>query len=620
MAPCENSWIRYFPKMVKLSDYVMRFIADLGVKHVFLVPGGGAMHLNESLSKCREIQFVCNSHEQASAIAAEAYGKATNHLGVALVTTGPGGTNAVTGLAGAWLDSTPCLFVSGQVKRPDRMFTPAGEPLGVRQLGVQEIDITSIVRPLTKYAETVLDPQSIRYHLEKAVYLARNGRPGPVWIDIPLDVQASPIDEGALPGFDPAELPAAFDTTHLQRQTSAVIEALNRAERPLLFVGNGVRLARAEEELREILALLGIPVATTWCASDLVAYDDPLFAGRPGSLAARGANFALQNCDFLLILGARMDFAITGYAPDKLARAAYKAMVDIDAAEIAKLGGAVHNGIHADAKMFLREILRRQQEIRVKDISCWKKRCEDWKERYPVVLPEHRKPEGRVSIYHLAEILSQEVSPGDCVVSGSSGSGIEVFLFAWRSRVGQRVFHTAGLGAMGFGLPASLGVCLASGGRRTVCVDGDGGFQFNIQELETIARLQLPVKFFVLNNEGYASIRTSQTNYFGAPSIGCDQATGLTLPDLRKVASAFGLASEVIETQADLRSQVRRVLETPGPVVCDVLVIPDEVRGPRLSSVQRPDGSMVSKPLEDLWPFLDRQEFLGNMIVPALDE
>jgi len=606
--------------MIKLSDYVFRFVADLGVKHVFLVPGGGAMHLNESLAKCREIEFVCNSHEQASAIAAENYAKATNDLGVALVTTGPGGTNAITGLAGAWLDSTPCLFLSGQVKRPDRMFKPDGNPLGVRQLGVQEIDITSIVRPLTKYAQTVLDPLSIRYHLEKAVHLARNGRPGPVWIDIPLDVQASPIDETALKGFDPAELPMPFDEAQVERQMAAVIEAFNRAERPLLFAGNGVRLARAQREFREVLDLLDIPVVTTWCASDLISDDDPLFVGRPGSLAARGANFALQNCDFLLIAGARMDFAITGYAPERLARAAYKAMVDIDPAEIAKLGGAIHNGIHSDAKVFLRELLRRRDEIRPKDHSCWKKRCVDWKERYPVVLPEHRKPEGKVSIYNLSEVLSQEVAPEDCVISGSSGSGIEVFLFAWRSRLGQRVFHTAGLGAMGFGPPASLGVCLASGKQRTVCVDGDGGFQFNIQELETISRLQLPIKFFVLNNDGYASIRTSQTNFFGAPSIGCDRATGLTLPDLSKVAAAYGMTPERIDHQADLRTEIRRVLETPGPVVCDVHVIPDEIRGPRLSSVQRPDGSMVSKPLEDLWPFLDRQEFLGNMIVPPIEE
>jgi acetolactate synthase-1/2/3 large subunit len=315
--------------MPKLSDYVIRFVADQGVKHVFLVTGGGAMHLDESLARCPRIQPVCNSHEQASAIAAENYAKATNHLGVTLVTTGPGGTNTITGLAGAWLDSTPVLFLSGQVKRPDRMFAADGTPLGVRQLGVQEIDIVSVVKPLTKYAVTVLDPASIRYHLEKAVYLATTGRPGPAWIDIPLDVQAAPIEPDSLPGFEPD---ASAPDAALSVRAATVIDALNRATRPLLFAGNGIRLAHAEREFAELARVLGIPVAVTWCAADLIGHDDPLFAGKPGSVAARGANFALQNCDFLLAIGARLDFSITGYTPDRLARAADKVVVDIDAA------------------------------------------------------------------------------------------------------------------------------------------------------------------------------------------------------------------------------------------------------------------------------------------------
>ena len=606
--------------MPKLSDYVIRFIADQGVKHVFLVTGGGAMHLNESLSRCPAIEPVCNSHEQASAIAAENYGKATNDLGVAVVTTGPGGTNAVTGVAGAWLDSTPCLFISGQVKRPDRMFDAAGNPLGMRQLGVQEVDVVSIVKPVTKYAVTVLDPQTIRYHLEKAVYLARSGRPGPVWVDIPLDVQASPIEFETLPGFDPVERAAPTENAFLDRQIDELIQALNRAERPLLFAGNGIRLARAEREFAELTRLLKIPVVATWCAADLIASDDPLYVGRPGTLASRGANFALQNCDFLLTIGVRLDFAITGYAPEKLAREAHKVMVDVDPAELQKLKPYIQTPICADAGMFLRALLARGDELEPKDRNAWDRRCADWKTRYPVVTAEHRKPEGRVSVYHLAEVIGCETKPTDLMVSGSSGSGIELFLLACPTRTGQRIFHTAGLGAMGFGLPASIAVCLAGGGKRTVCVDGDGGFQFNIQELETVARLNLPIKFFVLNNEGYASIRASQANYFGQASIGCDDRTGLTIPDISSVAAAYGLKTAVIQEQSDLRNAVRQVLDTPGPVVCDVRVIPDEIRAPRLSSMQRPDGSFVSKPLEDLWPFLDREEFRENMIIRPLEE
>jgi acetolactate synthase-1/2/3 large subunit len=606
---------------MKLSDYVVHFIAEQGVKHVFLVTGGGAMHLNQSLGAETAIVPVCNSHEQASAICAEGYSKATNHLGVCMVTTGPGGTNAVTGVAGAWLDSTPTLFISGQVKRPDRMFDKEGRPLGMRQLGIQEVDIVSIVKPITKYAVTVLEPNHIRYHMEKAIYIALNGRPGPVWIDIPLDVQAAPIeDPSTLRAFNPAELEEHSGATNLEQEVSRLIEKLNQAERPLLFAGNGIRLARAIAEFEELRHLLHIPSVATWCAADLVPSDEPTFVGRPGSVAARGANFALQNCDFLLAIGVRLDFAITGYAPQNLAREAHKVAVDIDPAELNKLHPHLQQPICAHARAFLQELLRQKDKIQLKDHSAWDSHCADWKTRYPVVTAEHRKPDSKVSIFHLAEVIGTESNPDDLLVSGSSGSGIEIFLLACPTRNGQRIYHTAGLGAMGYGLPMSLAVCIGGGRRRTILVDGDGGFQFNIQELETASRLKLPVKFFVLNNDGYASIRASQTGYFGSASIGCDSRTGLTVPDLSKVAAAYNIPTVVIPNQRNLREDVRRVLAMEGPVVVDVHVIPDEVRAPRLQSYQKPDGSMASKPLEDMYPFLPREEFLANMIVKPLEE
>jgi acetolactate synthase I/II/III large subunit len=399
-----------------------------------------------------------------------------------------------------------------------------------------------------------------------------------------------------------------------------VIDALNRVERPLLLAGNGIRLARAEKEFGELVDLLNIPVESTWLAIDLIPEDHELFVGRPGNIAPRGANFAVQNCDFLLSIGARLDRVLTGYAPERFARGAYKMMVDIDPAELAKMDGTVHQPICADAGTFIREVQKQATSIVKKDRACWKRRCADWKTRYPVVLEEHRKPAGRVSVYNLSEVLSQELSEGDYIVSGSSGSGIELFLLALKVKSRQRVFHTTALGAMGFGIAASIGACLAGNRRNTVCVDGDGGFQFNIQELETVARLQLPIKFFVLNNEGYASIRASQARFFGAPCIGCDSSTGQSLPDIRRVAEAYGLATDIIADQSNLQAEVRRVLDRPGPVVCDVHVILDEVRQPCLSSVQRLDGSFVSKPLEDLWPFLEREEFLSNMLIPALED
>jgi acetolactate synthase-1/2/3 large subunit len=606
---------------MKVSDYVVRFVAELGVKHVFLVTGGGAMHLNDSLSREPAIVAVCNSHEQASAICAEVYSKVTNRLGVCMVTTGPGGTNAVTGVAGAWLDSTPVLYISGQVKRPDRMFDLEGKARGMRQLGVQEVDIVSIVKPITKYAVTVLEPKDIRYQMEKAFHIATNGRPGPVWIDIPLDVQAAPIDVHALHGFDPAELaPVAGLSDNLSEEVRKVIEQLNQAERPLLFAGNGLRLSHAEEEFSELRELLGIPTVATWCAADMVPSDDPTYVGRPGSVAARGANFALQNCDLLLAIGVRLDFAITGYAPHNLARGAHKAVVDIDPAELQKLQPHLQQPICADARAFLAEMLRQKAAIKPRVRAAWDGRCADWKTRYPVVTAEHREPESKVSIFHLAEVIGNESRSDDLLVSGSSGSGIEIFLLACPTRSGQRIFHTAGLGAMGYGLPSSLAVCIGGGYRRTILVDGDGGFQFNIQELETAARLQLPIKFFVLNNDGYASIRASQTAYFGKASIGCDARTGVTLPNLSKIAASYGIPAVVIESQKQLSADVRRALAMEGPVLIDVHVIPDEVRAPRLQSYQRSDGSFVSKPLEDLFPFLPREEFLANMIVKPLPE
>jgi len=442
-----------------------------------------------------------------------------------------------------------------------------------------------------------------------------------VWVDIPLDVQASPLDDpSALRSFDPAELEQAGARPDLRQEVARLIEHLNQAERPLLFAGNGIRLARATAEFDELRHLLRIPSVATWCAADLVPSDEPTFVGRPGSVAARGANFALQNCDFLLAIGVRLDFAITGYAPQNLAREAYRAAVDVDPAELAKLDPYLQQPLVADARAFLVELLRQKDAIRPKDHCAWNTRCADWKTRYPVVTGEHRRSESRVSIFNLAEVIGTESRPDDLLVSGSSGSGIEIFLLACPTRTGQRIYHTAGLGAMGYGLPMSIGVCIAGGRRRTILVDGDGGFQFNIQELETAARLNLPIKFFILNNDGYASIRASQTGYFGQPNIGCDSRTGLTVPDLSRIAAAYNIPAVVIPDQKNLRADVQSALAMEGPVLIDVHVIPDEMRAPRLQSYQKPDGSMVSKPLEDLFPFLPREEFLANMIVKPLEE
>lgn len=600
--------------MMKLSDYVVRFLADVGVKHVFMLPGGGAMHLNDSLGQCRDIEYVCNLHEQAAAIAAEAYARVNNHLGVAMVTTGPGGTNAITGVVGAWLDSTPVLILSGQVKRSDLI----GDS-GLRQLGVQEVDIVSIVRPVTKYAVTVMEPESIRYHMEKAVHLAHEARSGPVWIDIPLDVQAAMIDETSLPGFDPQSEPPAPTDMNLDDAVTGTIQLLNGSERPIILVGNGVRLAGADCDFLRLVERLGVPVLTTRLGVDLIPASNPHLVGMPGGIAPRGANFALQNSDCLLILGSRLDMALIAYAPERLARAAKKIMVNIDGGEIAKLRGIIDLPVVADVGDFIRRLIARVDGIEPKDRQAWNDRCRVWRSRYPFVRPEHLADQHEISLYAFSQVLSDELTGDDVVLPGAAGFTAEIFLTAFEVKAGQRVFHNKGTGAMGLCQPSAIGACLAAGRRRTIGVDGDGGFQMNIQELETVKRLDLPVKFFVVNNGGYASIRSSQQSYFNRLTA-ADATSGLTLPDLVKIAEAYGLASARISDPRSMREQIRHVLETPGPVLCEVVTIPNEPRGPRVSAVQRADGSMVSKPLEDMWPFLDREEFLANMLVPPMEE
>jgi acetolactate synthase-1/2/3 large subunit len=394
---------------------------------------------------------------------------------------------------------------------------------------------------------------------------------------------------------------------------------LGRSERPIVLAGNGVRLAGAEKLFRSLVRALKIPVLLTWLAVDLFAHDEENLVGKPGTVAPRGVNFALQNADFLLVIGARMDFTITGYAPERLARGAKKVMIDIDPAEIDKLSQYLDLSVCCDAKDFIDALTQAIVSVPQPERPAWHQQCAQWKRRYPVVLPEHAIDQGLVSTYFLADCLSELLPEGAPIVSGSSGAGIEIFQHALRLKRGQRLYHTTALGAMGYGLPAAIGACLGSDRRETVLIDGDGGIQLNIQELATVHRLKLPLKIFILNNDGYSSIRTSQERWFGRQT-GADSRSGLTLPDIGSVAEAYGVQSVRIADQRELRAQLERVLGLSGPVVCDVVSRPDEARVPSLSSAQRADGSLYSKPLEDLWPFLPREEFYENMIVKPLEE
>lgn len=576
-----------------------------------MLPGGGAMHLNDSLGRHPKLKFVCNLHDQACTIAAESYGQYTGNLGVAMVTTGPGGTNAITGVAGAWLESTPLLVLSGQVKRADLVGAR-----GVRQIGFQEIDIVSLVKPITKFAVTVMAPEKIRCHLEEAVWQARTARQGPVWVDIPLDVQAAVINPAALAGFTPPHpQPAAPVGAAAER----CLELLSRARRPVVLVGNGVRQAGAIADFLRWITQVNIPVLTTWKALDFLPDDHPLYVGRPGAVGQRGANFAQQTSDLFISLGARLDNGQTAYNQGHFAPRASRVVVDIDPHEIAKLQMAMAVALAADAGVFVRELNNRTSAYRLPDWSAWRARCKAGQARYPLVLPEYRATAVGVNNYVLVETLGKLMTGDDLVVPGSSGACSEVTCQALPVKhAGLRVLNTQGLGAMGFGVPAALGACLASGGRRTICIDGDGGFAMNAQELATVVRLNLPIKFFVLNNAGYASIRATQVNYFNRRFVACDAASGLTLPDLGRVAAAYGLGYRRIQSQADLTEAVAAVLATPGPILCDVVMAPDQSTQPKVSSQQQPDGGMVTRPMEDLWPFLDRQELENNMNVLAM--
>ena len=590
----------------RLSDYVFRFLAGKGVRRVFVLSGGGAMHLDDSVGRCAEIEYTCFLHEQALAVAAESYAQYSGFPGVGLVTSGPGSTNAITGVAAAFIDSTPCVFLSGQAKRADLK----GDS-GVRQMGSQEVDIVSMVSCITKYAVTVLDPAEIRYHLERAWHDATTGRKGPVWLDIPLDVQAAMVDEAQLAGFHAAR--EDQDQADLKDAVGRVIELLNAAERPLILAGNGIRLAGAEDLLVDFIERTELPVLLTWKAIDFLDYDHPLNFGSPGIMGCRGANFMVQNCDLLLVMGSRLEPSVTAFNQADFGIHAKKVMVDIDSAEIRKLTG-IDVPVIADAGAFLRELTARRSEIAGRQRGVWLAYCRDLKRRYPVVLEEYSQEADGINLYVFVDRLFRQLAKDDAITPESSGAAGEVTYQAMRVKKGQRIRNAAGLGAMGFGLPYSVGACLAGEGRRTILINGDGAFQLNIQELETVRRLKLPIKMFVLENDNYGSIMATQRNMFDGYYVGSERGSGLTLPDVCAVAGAYGIRSSRVSSHRELAEAIARTLDGDDPALCGIRVAQEYVTAPRVQAMKTADGGMVSKPLHDMWPYLSSDEIDGNMI------
>ena len=591
---------------VKVSDYIIRRLEETGTKHMFMLPGGGAMHLNDSLGKSRRIQYICCLHEQACAIAAEAYARVSGGIGLLMVTTGPGGTNALTGIAGAWLESTPVFVVSGQVKRADMV-----NGQGIRQQGMQELDIVSIVKPVTKYAALVDDPLMVRYHVERALSEAVSGRKGPVWLDIPLDVQAEWVEEDAMPGYTPVPQQGA---DCLEQQVLEIIAKINQSKMPVMLAGNGIRLAGAVSLFEKAADILQVPVLTTWNGIDLIEEEHPLYFGRPGGLGHRYANFMQQNADLFFSIGARLNLLQTGYCFDGFAKNAYKIMVDIDSAELYKSNVRPDLAVCADAGELLALLCKHQDKVLKRDRGEWFAYGRRLRAKYPVVSQAYWQRRELVNPYCLLDVISKYMQPEDIYVSGSSGSCIDISMQAFRVKKGQRVFCTKGLASMGYGLPSAVGACLAAGGRRTVGVNGDGGFAMNIQELETIRRLSLPVKLFVLNNQGYGAIRATQTGLFGGHLVGCTKESGMTLPSAAKIAAAYGLQTAVIHNHDELEEKVAQVLGTNGAVICEVLTPIEVTAQPKQVSYKRADGQMESLPLEYMNPPLSEEEMRENML------
>lgn len=601
---------------IRVVDYVANFLVQNGITDVFTVTGGGAMHLNDALGKKAGIHCVYNHNEQPSAMAAESYARLTGNIAAVCVTSGPGGTNAISGVLGGWLDSIPMLILSGQVKYDT---TVRSTGLNLRQMGDQEFDIAACVASLTKYAVMVTVPNEIRYHLERALFLAKSGRPGPCWLDIPLNVQAALIDENELTAYDPNEDKTEICSPVSQDTIREVIERIKAAKRPVILAGTAIRGSGSSEAFLKLVDMLGIPVVTAFNAHDCITSDHPLYFGRPGTIGDRPGNYVFQNSDLLLILGCRMNMRQIGYYWESVARESYKIMVDIDAEEFKKPSFKPDSAIHADCADFIDSMIRELSSENLPAKQDWLSWCRIRKEKYPVVLKEYWQRDSLVNPYCFMDSLSNSLTEDEIVVTANATACIVAFQVI-QIKKGQRMFSNSGAASMGYDLPAAIGACVGAKGQRIICLAGDGSIQMNLQELETITYNHLPVKIFVLNNHGYHSIRQTQTNFFGTPLVGCEPENGVGFPDMKKIAYAYDLPFLRCENHSEMKAMIEETLSIDGPAICEVMLTTEQPFAPRSSSRRLPDGKMISRPLEDLAPFLERDEYRSNMIIDILPE
>jgi acetolactate synthase I/II/III large subunit len=611
---------------MRLADFVAQHIAEHGVRHVFMLTGGGAMHLNDALGRMDGLNYVCFHHEQAAAMAAESYARLSGRIAALNVTTGPGGINALNGVHGAFTDSIPMLVLSGQVKRETLRHNA---PVVVRQLGDQEADIVDMAKSITKFAVTVSNPLDIRYLLEKALWLAETGRPGPVWIDIPIDVQSALIDPSQMRGFDP--MAEGYGQAHaiareygwlrgddLHRVAREVIDAVRQARRPVLMPGTGIRIAGVYEQFLELAEKLGIAVAPAWNAQDLVPDSHPLYVGRPGTVGDRPGNFAVQGSDLLLVLGCRLNirqisYNYAGFAPD-----AKKIMVDIDAAELFKPTLSIDMPVHADLRTFVPALI---EALDGYETPAAHRTYVDWamerRHRYPAVLPEYWQTQGVVNPYCFTETLFEALEPDEVIVMADATAAV-VTVQAAKLKTGQRLYSNSGAASMGYDLPATIGAwhAMPAGAQRIICLAGDGSIMQNLQELQTIIGQGIPAKIFLYNNSGYHSIRQTQQAYFNGHSVGCGPDSGVTFPDFGKVARAFGFAYTRTSEHSDMARAIAETLAAPGAAICEIFIDKEQNFAPKVSSRRLEDGSMVTAPLHDLAPFLPRDELAEAMRVP----
>lgn len=603
---------------VKVSEWIAQYLIERGIDHNFTVPGGGAMHLNVALGLQKGMNNIFMHHEQSAAMAAEGYARMYNKLPLVCCTTGPGGTNTLTGVLGAWLDSIPMLILSGQVKYTS---TVRYHRIGVRALGDQEFDITPVAAHMTKYAVMVTNPKMVKYHIDKALYLAQSGRPGPVWLDLPLDLQGAYIDTEEFLEFHEEELEEMCPPSVTDEIIDTVIQKLKAAKRPVINAGNGIRIAGAYPVFREVVRLLDIPVVTGWNSIDLMSDDDPCYIGRAGIMGDRPGNWAVQNSDLVLSVGSRLGVRQVGFDVKKWAREAYVIMVDIDKEELRKPSIHVELPIHADVREFLDKLCGALGKEEFVPDKKWKEICAGWKKDYPVVMPVHYEEKELANVYCFIKELSRRLQEGQTTVVGN-GSACVVGSHGYVIKEGQRFIINSGAASMGYDLPAAIGVCFAEGKKELVCISGDGSIQMNLQELQTIIFHKLPIKIFVINNQGYHSMRQTQDNLFPEyEKVGVGPESGdLSFPSMKKIAAAYGIPYTCVHKNSEMGSVMDETLAMHGYCICEIFVDTKQKFSPKSGTKKLPDGRLVSPPLEDLAPYLPREDLEKIMLVPLCDE